>query len=108
MAAGACAVSAPATAARCEVVSGEKLLVSAGGAPALCAAVDRAIAARGLVQRFTVRVRVEPRSIFAADITLADGRRLPTVNMAEMDRPLTSATLDYLGKTIVDHVANAR
>ena len=102
-------MSAPASPkARCEVVSGDKLLAGLGGSAALCEAFERAAAERGLDKSVTVQVRVEPRSMFAADVTLADGRKLPTLNMAEMDAPLTGATLDRLGAAIANHVAAAR
>lgn len=102
-------MTAPASpAARCAVVGGDKLLAGVGGPAALCEAFERAARTRGLDQRLTVQVRVEPRSIFAADVTLADGRKLETLNMAEMDAPLSRATLDRLGEAIANHVAGAR
>lgn len=60
---GACAETVPHhhPIARCQVVDGENLLVSSGGVAALCDAIDRAAAARGLKQDFTVKVRVSPR-----------------------------------------------
>ncbi len=106
LASSACAMMAPAAAsARCQVLNGEKLLAASGGAAALCQAIERATAARGLEMRFTVQVRVEPRSMFSAEVTLLDGRKLPAVQMAEMDRPITKDTLDRFGFAIADHVA---
>jgi hypothetical protein len=100
----ACAMSAPpVTGAQCLVVNGEKLPAASGGSDELCRALERALAARGPEPRFTVRVRVEPRSILTADVTLADGRTLPALHMAEMDRPITKDTLDRFGRAIVDH-----
>lgn len=106
--AGACAVTQPSTAMPfCEVVSGEELLHAVGGAKALCNAVEGAVAAQRLDQRFTVQVWVKPRSMFSAEVTLADGRKLPPLGMVEMDRPMVEDTLDRLGLAIAEHVVNA-
>jgi hypothetical protein len=103
-----CAMSTPVTATyRCNVVSGEDRLDAAGGPQALCRAVQRAAAAMRLGQSFTVQVRVQPRSMFLAQVTLANGRRLPAVHMVEMDRAITKDTLDRFGLAIVEHVASA-
>lgn len=100
----ACAVTAPTgSAVQCKVVNGEKLPAASGGATELCRALDRALAARDPKPRFTVQVRVEPRSVLTADVTLADGRTLPALHVAEMDRPVTKDTLDRFGRAIVDH-----
>jgi hypothetical protein len=105
-AASACAMTAPAVPpSPCQVVEGAKLPAASGGAEEVCRALDRALAARPGAPRFTVRVRVEPRSILTADVTLADGRTLPALHMAEMDRPITKDTLDRFGRAIVDHAS---
>ena len=91
------------SAPQCLVVNGEKLPAGSGGSEELCRALERALVARGRQPRFTVRVRVEPRSILTADVTLADGRTLPALHMAEMDRPITKDTLNRFGRAIVDH-----
>ena len=105
-ASSACAMTAPADSPpRCHVVGGEKLLASSGGTVALCEAVERAVARRSPDQRFMVEVRIEPRSVLTAVVTLGDGRVLPALHMAEMDRPITKDTLDRFGSAIVDHAA---
>lgn len=104
-ASSACAVTAPGQPiARCQVVEGDKLPAASGGIDALCAAIDRAAAARGVEQGFSVKVRVGPRSMLAAVVTLADGSTLPAVNMAEMDREVTRSTLDRFGDAVADHI----
>ena len=106
VASSACAMTAPAQAgARCHVVEGEKLPAASGGARALCDAIERAAAARGLQQRFTVQVRVKPRAMLSAEVKLPDGRTLPALHMAEMDRPVTRDTLERFGLAIADHIA---
>lgn len=104
----ACAMTAPAThAAPCQVVDGAKLPAASGGAQEVCRALERALAARSSAPRFSVRVRVEPRSVLTADVTLADGRTLPALHMAEMDRPITKDTLDRFGQAIVAHASGS-
>ncbi len=101
-----CAMTASANAdARCHVIEGEKLLAASGGAQTLCDSIERAVKARGLQQRFTVEVRVKPRAILSAEVKLPDGRTLPALHMAEMDRPVTRDTLERFGLAIVDHIA---
>jgi hypothetical protein len=104
----ACAMTAPTgRTPQCLVVNGEKLPAASGGSAELCQSLERALAARVQKPRFTVRVRVEPRSILTADVTLADGRTLPALHMAEMDRPITKDTLDRFGRAIVDHATGS-
>jgi hypothetical protein len=104
----ACAMTAPtAHPSPCQVVDGAKLPTASGGADEVCRALERALAARPSAPRFTVRVRVEPRSVLTADVTLADGRTLPELHMAEMDRPITKDTLDRFGQAIVDHASGS-
>lgn len=103
-ASSACAMTAPAPhATTCHVVNGDKLPAASGGSQELCRALERALASRHPKPRFTVQVRVEPRSILTADVTLEGGRTLPALHMAEMDRPVTKDTLDRFGRAIVDH-----
>jgi hypothetical protein len=105
LASSACAMTTSAQAgARCHV-EGEKLPAASGGARALCDAIERAAAARGLQQRFTVQVRVKPRAMLSAEVKLPDGRTLPALHMAEMDRPVTRDTLERFGLAIADHIA---
>lgn len=104
----ACAMTAPAADAfRCEVVNGDKLPAASGGAAALCAAIERA-ATSSAGQPFTVEVKVGPRSMLGADVTLADGRKLSSLRMAEMDRPISAATFDRFGAAIAAHVAGVK
>jgi hypothetical protein len=98
-------MSPPQSAGWCQVVNGDKLPSASGGSEELCKALERAVAAKGSKDRFSVRVRVEPRSILSAEVTLADGRTLPALHLAEMDRPITKDTFDRFGRAIVDHAA---
>jgi hypothetical protein len=105
----ALAPAAGATAAapsRCAVIGGEKLPAASGGSAALCRAIVHAAAARGLKSKFTVSVHVGKRSMLMADVTLANGARLPTLHHAEMDRAIGRDTLDRFGRAVADHVAS--
>ena len=90
---------------RCAVIGGEKLPTASGGSAALCRAVVRAAAARGLKSKFTVQVHVGKRSMLMADVTLAGGARLPTLHHAEMDRAIGRDTFDRFGRAVAQHVA---
>lgn len=93
---------------RCAVVNGDRLPARSGGVAALCAAIERAAAAKSLDAAFTVKVSVGARSLLSADVTLSDGRKLPSLRMAEMDRPIAKSTLERFGTAIADHVASGR
>ena len=92
---------------RCEVTNGGKLPAASGGSAALCAAIQQAAEARGKHGTFTVRVSVGPRSSLTAFVTLSDGRSLPPLHMAIMDRAIGKTALERFGAAVVDHVAGA-
>ena len=104
---GASGMTTPPAAPRCQLVNAAKLPPASGGARTLCAALDRAVAAKSLKSPFTVKVSVGERSLLTADVTLADGRNLPALRMAQMDRPISKATLERFGAAIADHVAGS-
>lgn len=107
-ASSACGMTAPAApAARCEVLNGNRLSVDSGGREELCAAIERAAIARGLGGAYTVRVVVGSNSLLTADVMLSDGRALPAVSMAEMDRPIGKTTLKRFAEAVADHVVGA-
>ena len=91
----------------CVVVNGGDLPTASGGAAALCRAIDDGAARRGLDQAFTIRVSVERQSVLAGDVTLADGRRLPAVRVAEMDRQISGDMFKRFGLAVADHVGGA-
>jgi hypothetical protein len=103
----ACSAGAPAVTQsggpmKCTVTTGEKFLATAGGEQALCAAVERALAGSSAAE---VAVTVAPRSQFAADVTMRDGRKLSTVHYMEADRPLDRSSIDRLAAAIAGHVS---
>lgn len=91
----------------CDVVNGEDLPAASGGAAALCRAIDDGATRRGLDQAFAIRVTVERHSVLAGDVTLADGRRLPDVRVADMDRPISGDMFMRFGLAVADHVGGA-
>ena len=92
---------------RCKVVDGDKLPAASGGSAALCAAIERAVSERAPGTAFTVEVRVLPRSMLAATLTV-DGRRLPEHKFASMDRELDGASFTRFAAAVAEAVAGAR
>lgn len=98
--------------APCEVEGAERLPAGSGGAPALCAAIDRAMRdlAPGAGQR--VEVRVLSASRLSATLTMADGTRLPEIGQAKFDRPLDPASFERLAMALAraaaSHLAQRR
>ena len=108
VASSACGMTAPVPADRCIVQNDKRLPVDSGGGAALCAAIEQAAIARELSGAYTVRIVVGPRSLLTAEVTLSDGRTLPPVTMAEMDRPIGKSTLKRFGEAVANHIAGAR
>lgn len=82
----ACAVNRPAGSnLSCAVQGGELLPTESGGADALCAEIEAAIA--GLPAPPSVTVRVLSPGLLAATVTVG-GRTLPEIKMARSDSPL--------------------
>jgi hypothetical protein len=105
---GAFGMTAPAAPSeRCKVTNGGKLPAASGGSDALCDAIQQAAKAQGRHEAFTVRVTVGPRSRLTAHVTLLDGRSLPPLHMASMDRAIGKTTFERFGAAIADHVAAA-
>lgn len=99
------AVSAPVE-SPCRVVHGEKLPVESGGASAICAAVEQAVAARAPNLKYSAEVRILSKStlIIAAEVR---GRKLPEQHFAVMDRNLNPASLKRFAEAAADEIAKA-
>ena len=95
-----------ASAGWCAVSNGGKLPAASGGSAALCAAIEQAVAARGLRRDFSVRIAVGERSMLTVDVTLADGRTLPSLHLAQIDRAISRTTLEHFGESVANHVAS--
>jgi hypothetical protein len=89
---------------QCRVIGAEKLSGQAVSAADVCGAITRAVGTRAGRPAFRVDVRVVSPSRLAATILLADGRRLPDLNMASMDRNLSKASVERFAKTIAAEI----
>jgi hypothetical protein len=107
---GACAMNSPrGEQPHCRVIGGEKLSGHTIGAADVCAAIKRAVATRGANVDYHVEVRVLSPSRLAATISLANGRKLPDLNLASMDRAFSKGSIDRFAQTIaVEIVKNVQ
>jgi len=103
--AGAGAMSAPAQ-GHCRVLQAEKLPAAAGGARAICAAIERAVAAQAPGARFSVEVKVVTPSMLAATLVV-NGRALPEQKFAVMDRTVGEASIRRFANALAAEVAKA-
>lgn len=102
--AGALAMSAPIT--HCRVLGGEKLPAATGGAKAVCAAVEKAVAARAPNIRYSAEVKVQSPSRLAATLVV-NGRALPEQKFGVMDRELGEGSIKRFANSIAAEVAKA-
>jgi len=103
---GACAMSPEQAQPRCRVVAGEKLLATAGGAEALCAAVEAAVNEKAPNAHYTAEVKVLPKSMLRTAIVV-NGRALPEQNFAVMDRDLNPRSIKRFAESIAAKIAEA-
>jgi hypothetical protein len=90
----------------CRIVDGDKLPEDSGGATALCAAIDRAAAAKAPGVAYTVEVKVLSSSRLAATLT-SEGRALPEQNYSTMDRELNGGSFERFAAALADQLAKA-
>lgn len=103
----ACAMSASGSPTpHCQVIDGAKLPVESGGAAALCAAIEQAVAKRAPGADFAAEVRALSASRLTASVTIG-GRKLPEQNFARMDRDLDRAAFERFAAALADEVAKA-
>ncbi|HZC37340.1 MAG TPA: hypothetical protein VE221_01555 [Sphingomicrobium sp.] len=91
----------------CRVTGGEKLPAEAGGADAICAAVQKAAAAQAPNLRYSAEIRVLSRTALAADLT-ADGRALPELKFSVSDRELNPRAIGHFADSVGVALAGAR
>ena len=104
----ACAMSTPEQErVGCRVVGGDKLPADAGGADALCRAIEQAVSARVSDLRYSVDVRVLSASALAATIRIGNRPALPEQRMATMDRTLSKASIERFAQAIATETAKA-
>ena len=91
----------------CRVVNGDKLSAESGGADALCQAIATAAAETAPGVSYSVEINVLPRDRLSALVTLADGRKLPELGIASMDKPLTERSFKRFADSIALALAKA-
>ena len=102
--AGSFAMSAPRH--DCRVLDAGKLPAAAGGAHAICAAIEQAVAAQAPNVRFSAEVRVVTPSMLATKLVV-NGRALPEQKFAVMDRKLGASSIQRFANSIASEVAKA-
>jgi hypothetical protein len=100
--AGACAMND--TVPRCQVTGAEKLPADVGGAPAVCAAIERAMAEALPKVRYTAHIDVRSKAAMTATI-VADGRAVPMQELTVMDRNLHTRAIEHFAATVAAQVA---
>ena len=91
----------------CQVIGGNKLPAESGGADALCREIAAATAEAAPGVRYTIEIRVLPRDRLSATVTTADGRQLPELGIASMDKPLTASSFKRFAASIASELAKA-
>ena len=56
---------------------------------------------------YSVEINVLPRDRLSALVTLADGRELPELGIASMDKPLTAGSFKRFANSIAQELAKA-
>ncbi len=90
----------------CQIIGGDKLPAATGGSAAICAEVERAIAARAPKVRYSAEVRVLSTSRLAATLVV-NGRALPEQKFAVMDRELSQATIKRFAEALAIEIEKA-
>jgi hypothetical protein len=91
----------------CRVTGAEKLPPEAGGAGAICAAVERAVAAQAPKVRYSVEVRVLSPTAHAANQE-AGGRKLPELRFSVSDRELNPRAIGHFADSVAAALAGTR
>ncbi len=91
----------------CRVINGDKLSAQSGGADALCKAIAEAAAETAPGVTYSVEISVLPKERLSALVTLADGRKLPELGIASMDKPLTAGSFKRFANSIAQELAKA-
>lgn len=90
----------------CRVVGGEKFVSGAGGAAAICTAIEKAVAARVPNVAYTAEVRVLSKAAMAANVVV-NGRKLPEQNMSVSDANISASSIQSFARSLAEQMANA-
>ena len=88
----------------CYIAGGEKLPTSSGGSAAVCAEIERAVAAAAGTAHFRIDVKVLSKSRLAAGLVV-NGRTLPEQNFAIMDSDLNAGAIQRFAASLARIVA---
>jgi hypothetical protein len=102
---GAMTMGGEVPATGCRIVSTGKAASAVDGT-AICAEVERAIAAAAPNARYTAEIKLLSASRLAA-ILVVNGRTLPEQNFAVMDRQLDRASIGRFAESLAAAVAKA-
>jgi hypothetical protein len=91
---------------RCTVLGSEKLPVQTGGENAICGEVEQAITSLALNVSFSAEIKVLARTRLAATLVV-NGRTLPELKFAIVDRDLDSAAIRRFAQSLASEVAKA-
>ncbi|WP_152569572.1 MULTISPECIES: hypothetical protein [Sphingomonas] len=97
--------SATPAAPACTVSGADKFVERAGGAAAICAAVERAVHAQAPGQHH-VEVKVLSATTMTATTRLADGRTLPDLHTAISDGTISPAMMDRFAQDIANQISS--
>lgn len=90
----------------CSVAGAEKLPKDTGGADGICAALDRAAAAKAPGVRYSAQFRVPSPSVLIASLTV-NGRKLPEQRFGVMDRNLNPGSIERFAQSLATLLAEA-
>ena len=91
---------------QCTVIGADKLPAELGGANAICAALQRAVAAKASGAHYAAEFRVPSASALIANVAV-NGRKLPEQRFGVMDRNLNPASIERFAQTLANMVAEA-
>ena len=90
----------------CQVLGGEKLPASTGGASGICDAIERAIAAEAPSVNYSAEVRILSHSAMKATVHV-NGRQVADQQLSVMDRKLNASSIERFAKALAVEVAKA-
>jgi hypothetical protein len=104
--AGAMSVSNKGPIQHCSVIGGEKLPALSGGSTAVCAEIERAVAAAAPAAAYSAEVSVLSKSRLAAKLVV-NGISLPEQHFAIMDSELDAGAIQRFAASLARAVAGA-
>jgi hypothetical protein len=90
----------------CHVAGDAKFAAPAGGASAICDAVERAIAAQAPKLQYSAEVQILSKSALKAKV-MSDGREVAQQQLSVMDRNLNPDSIERFAKLLAEQVAKA-